>query len=184
MYNTRSDDAIEQDLSGRPHLSFDLEIPTQRIGTYDTQLVEHFFQSLANTSGMTLHVRQVLLPFFSPDRDGCCSAGRTEFASYRRGLFQSLRSSAQNSDRNRSASRRDDRKFERCTHTTVMKDVRSFVHPFAIAPSLSRPWLRCASRRRRCCSYAGRRCSSDRLLRILSHHIPCFFGTSKITVEI
>ncbi|KAK9819293.1 hypothetical protein WJX74_001739 [Apatococcus lobatus] len=47
------------DLSGRPHLSFDLDIPTERIGTYDTQLVEHFFQSLANTSGMTLHIRQL-----------------------------------------------------------------------------------------------------------------------------
>ena len=48
-----------QDLSGRPHLSFDLAIPSARIGTYDTQLVEHFFQSVVNTSGMTLHVRQL-----------------------------------------------------------------------------------------------------------------------------
>ena len=46
-----------QDLSGRPHLSFDLQIPTERIGNYDTQLVEHFFQSVVNTSGMTLHIR-------------------------------------------------------------------------------------------------------------------------------
>ena len=51
--------ARAQDLSGRPHLSFDLNIPTQRIGAYDTQLVEHFFQSVVNTSGMTLHVRQL-----------------------------------------------------------------------------------------------------------------------------
>lgn len=27
-----------QDLSGRPHLSYDLQIPTQRVGTYDTQV--------------------------------------------------------------------------------------------------------------------------------------------------
>eukprot|EP00899_Mesostigma_viride_P023199 jgi/Mesvir1/4063/Mv10508-RA.1 len=47
------------DLSGRPHLSCDLQIPTERVGTYDTQLVEHFFQSLVNTSGMTLHIRQL-----------------------------------------------------------------------------------------------------------------------------
>jgi imidazoleglycerol-phosphate dehydratase len=47
------------DLSGRPHLSCDLRIPTKRIGSYDTQLVEHFFQSLVNTSGMTLHIRQL-----------------------------------------------------------------------------------------------------------------------------
>ncbi|KAH7673698.1 Imidazoleglycerol-phosphate dehydratase protein [Dioscorea alata] len=46
------------DLSGRPHLNYDLHIPTERVGTYDTQLVEHFFQSLVNTSGMTLHILQ------------------------------------------------------------------------------------------------------------------------------
>ncbi|THF97118.1 hypothetical protein TEA_001929 [Camellia sinensis var. sinensis] len=50
---------VALDLSGRPHLSYDLRIPTQRVGTYDTQLVEHFFQSLVNTSGMTLHIRQL-----------------------------------------------------------------------------------------------------------------------------
>lgn len=50
---------VSLDLSGRPHLGFDLDIPTQRVGTYDTQLVEHFFQSLVNTSGMTLHIRQL-----------------------------------------------------------------------------------------------------------------------------
>lgn len=50
---------VALDLSGRPHLGYDLQIPTQRVGTYDTQLVEHFFQSLVNTSGMTLHIRQL-----------------------------------------------------------------------------------------------------------------------------
>ncbi|KAK9078752.1 hypothetical protein SSX86_002810 [Deinandra increscens subsp. villosa] len=50
---------VTLDLSGRPHLSYDLQIPTERVGTYDTQLVEHFFQSLVNTSGMTLHIRQL-----------------------------------------------------------------------------------------------------------------------------
>ncbi|KAI3433862.1 hypothetical protein D9Q98_003665 [Chlorella vulgaris] len=47
------------DLSGRPHLSCDLNLPTERIGKYETQLVEHFFQSVVNTSGMTLHIRQL-----------------------------------------------------------------------------------------------------------------------------
>uniref|UniRef100_A0ACD5XJ01 Uncharacterized protein n=1 Tax=Avena sativa TaxID=4498 RepID=A0ACD5XJ01_AVESA len=47
------------DLSGRPHLSCGLSIPTERVGAYDAQLVEHFFQSLVNTSGMTLHIRQL-----------------------------------------------------------------------------------------------------------------------------
>ncbi|KAL2641339.1 hypothetical protein R1flu_008926 [Riccia fluitans] len=47
------------DLSGRPYLGYTVDIPTQRVGTYDTQLVEHFFQSLVNTSGMTLHIRKL-----------------------------------------------------------------------------------------------------------------------------
>ncbi|XP_010511345.1 PREDICTED: imidazoleglycerol-phosphate dehydratase 1, chloroplastic [Camelina sativa] len=50
---------VSLDLSGRPYLGYNLKIPTQRVGTYDTQLVEHFFQSLVNTSGMTLHIRQL-----------------------------------------------------------------------------------------------------------------------------
>ncbi|KAI5400836.1 imidazoleglycerol-phosphate dehydratase, chloroplastic-like [Lathyrus oleraceus] len=49
---------VSLDLSGRPHLGYDLDLPSQRVGTYDTQLVEHFFQSLVNTSGMTLHIRK------------------------------------------------------------------------------------------------------------------------------
>lgn len=47
------------DLSGRAHLSCNLTIPAQRIGTFDTELVEHFFMSFANTSGTTLHIRQL-----------------------------------------------------------------------------------------------------------------------------
>ena len=51
--------SVTLDLSGRPHLSCDLTLPTERIGTYECQLVEHFFQSLVNTSGLTLHIRQL-----------------------------------------------------------------------------------------------------------------------------
>ncbi len=47
------------DFSGRPHLSFGLEIPSQRIGTYDTELVKEFFVAVSNNSGMTLHIRQL-----------------------------------------------------------------------------------------------------------------------------
>jgi imidazoleglycerol-phosphate dehydratase len=56
------DEALVQvalDFSGRPHLSYGLEIPTQRVGTYDTQLVREFFVAVANNSLMTLHVRQL-----------------------------------------------------------------------------------------------------------------------------
>lgn len=56
------DEALVQvvlDLSGRPHLSYGLEIPTQRVGTYDTQLVREFFIAVVNHSQMTLHIRQL-----------------------------------------------------------------------------------------------------------------------------
>ncbi|MFW9262196.1 imidazoleglycerol-phosphate dehydratase HisB [Nostoc sp. CALU 546] len=56
------DEALVQvalDFSGRPHLSYGLQIPTGRVGTYDTQLVREFFVALVNHSQMTLHIRQL-----------------------------------------------------------------------------------------------------------------------------
>ncbi|MEL6910099.1 MAG: imidazoleglycerol-phosphate dehydratase HisB [Cyanobacteria bacterium J06629_2] len=56
------DEALVQvalDFSGRPHLSYGLDIPTQRVGTYDTQLVREFFVAVINHSQMTLHIRQM-----------------------------------------------------------------------------------------------------------------------------
>ncbi|MBW4418725.1 MAG: imidazoleglycerol-phosphate dehydratase HisB [Myxacorys californica WJT36-NPBG1] len=50
---------VALDFSGRPHLSYGLEIPTQRVGTYDTQLVREFFVAIVNHSQMTLHLRQL-----------------------------------------------------------------------------------------------------------------------------
>lgn len=56
------DEALIQvalDFSGRPHLSYGLQIPTQRVGTYDTQLVREFFVAIVNHSQLTLHIRQL-----------------------------------------------------------------------------------------------------------------------------
>jgi imidazoleglycerol-phosphate dehydratase len=56
------DEALIQvalDFSGRPHISYGLEIPTTRVGTYDTQLVREFFVAVVNHSQMTLHIRQL-----------------------------------------------------------------------------------------------------------------------------
>ncbi len=47
------------DCSGRPHLSFDLNIPSQKVGTYDTELVKEFFAALASNGGLTLHIKQI-----------------------------------------------------------------------------------------------------------------------------
>ncbi|BAW97639.1 imidazoleglycerol-phosphate dehydratase [[Synechococcus] sp. NIES-970] len=56
------DEALVQvalDFSGRPHLSYGLEIPTERVGTYDTQLVREFFVAIVNHAQMTIHIRQL-----------------------------------------------------------------------------------------------------------------------------
>ncbi len=45
------------DLSGRGCAYVDLPIPTERVGTFDTQLVKEFFTAFAANAGITLHVR-------------------------------------------------------------------------------------------------------------------------------
>ena len=47
------------DISGRGGCYMDLAIPTEKVGTFDTQLCEEFFIALAQNGGMTLHVRQL-----------------------------------------------------------------------------------------------------------------------------
>lgn len=44
------------DVSGRPFLVFKVDFPTQKIGSFDTELVREFFQALAQNAGITLHV--------------------------------------------------------------------------------------------------------------------------------
>lgn len=53
------DDALVRcalDLSGRPFLVWNVDLPTAKIGTFDTELVREFFQALAAHGGITLHV--------------------------------------------------------------------------------------------------------------------------------
>jgi len=44
------------DLSGRPFLVWNVEIPTTKIGTFDTELVREFFTAFAMQGGITLHI--------------------------------------------------------------------------------------------------------------------------------
>ncbi len=44
------------DFSGRPFLVWRTEFPTQKIGTFDTELVRQWFQGFASAAGATLHV--------------------------------------------------------------------------------------------------------------------------------
>ena len=47
------------DISGRGLLCFDLDIPTQKVGSFDTELVEEFFTALCLNAGLTLHIKQL-----------------------------------------------------------------------------------------------------------------------------
>ena len=47
------------DISSRSCLCYGLEIPTQKIGTFDTELVEEFFQAFTRNCPMSLHIRQL-----------------------------------------------------------------------------------------------------------------------------
>lgn len=47
------------DISGRSCLRYGLTIPTQKVGTFDTELVEEFFTAFTRAAGITLHLRQL-----------------------------------------------------------------------------------------------------------------------------
>lgn len=47
------------DLSARPYLIWNVDMPTQKIGNFDTELVREFFTAFATHGGITLHVDQL-----------------------------------------------------------------------------------------------------------------------------
>jgi imidazoleglycerol-phosphate dehydratase len=47
------------DLSGRPVLGFDASFHTERVGTYDTQMVHEFFYAVSYSAGMNLHLKEL-----------------------------------------------------------------------------------------------------------------------------
>lgn len=47
------------DVSGRGQAYVDLPVPTQKVGTFDTELAEEFFIAFARDAGLTLHVREL-----------------------------------------------------------------------------------------------------------------------------
>jgi len=47
------------DVSGRGMLCFNASFKTEKIGTFDTELVEEFFIAFATNAGITLHIRQL-----------------------------------------------------------------------------------------------------------------------------
>ena len=56
------DEALIQtavDISGRSYLGYGLEIPTEKIGSFDTELVEEFWLAFVRQCPMSLHIRQL-----------------------------------------------------------------------------------------------------------------------------
>ena len=47
------------DLSSRPFLYFDIDMPTDKIGSFDTELVREFFQAVSTHGGITRHMEKL-----------------------------------------------------------------------------------------------------------------------------
>ena len=46
------------DISGRSYLGYDLSIPSQKVGSFDTELVEEFWLAFTRTAALTLHIKR------------------------------------------------------------------------------------------------------------------------------
>lgn len=81
------DEALAQvalDLSGRAHLSFSATFPAYKVGDFDTELVQEFFQGMVRGSKMTLHVRLL-------EGDNSHHAIEAIFKAFARALRQAIR---------------------------------------------------------------------------------------------
>ena len=46
---------VALDISGRPHFEWRAKFTQEKLGEWDTELIEHWFQSISQTAGITLH---------------------------------------------------------------------------------------------------------------------------------
>lgn len=47
------------DISGRSGLYYDIHIPTEKVGDFDTELTQEFFEAFTRHAGVTLHIKQL-----------------------------------------------------------------------------------------------------------------------------
>mgnify|MGYP001082971594 CR=1 FL=1 len=47
------------DVSGRPYLVWKARFTQEKLGEWDTELIEHWFHSVSQTAGLTLHIQQL-----------------------------------------------------------------------------------------------------------------------------
>ncbi|RKF22016.1 imidazoleglycerol-phosphate dehydratase HisB [Altericroceibacterium spongiae] len=50
---------VALDISGRPYLVWNAHFTQEKLGELDTELIEHWFHSVAQTAGITLHIEQI-----------------------------------------------------------------------------------------------------------------------------
>ena len=50
---------VAADISGRGHLSYSLDIPTEKVGDFDTELVKEFFLAFVRNADITLHIKKL-----------------------------------------------------------------------------------------------------------------------------
>ncbi len=50
---------VAVDISGRSYLSFDLPLPSSRIGDFDTELCREFFEAFVRNANITLHIKEL-----------------------------------------------------------------------------------------------------------------------------
>lgn len=79
------------DISGRSYLAFGLEIPTEKVGDFDTELVWEFFAAFVRSSETTLHIRQLAGNNSHHIIEGA-------FKSFARALKQAVKIDPENSD--------------------------------------------------------------------------------------
>lgn len=79
------------DISGRAYLSFDLPLPSSRVGDFDTELVEEFFEAFCKNAGITLHIKELAGKNTHHIIEGC-------FKSVARSLRMAVKIDADNKD--------------------------------------------------------------------------------------
>ena len=47
------------DISGRPFLSYEVQVPIEIVGTFDTTLAEEFMRAVVTNAGLTVHLRSL-----------------------------------------------------------------------------------------------------------------------------
>lgn len=48
--------SVAIDISGRPYIVYNVNLPKEKVGEFDAELTEEFFRAFANSSGMSLHI--------------------------------------------------------------------------------------------------------------------------------